>query len=177
MFFVEDKIVFNDSQRELIDEVTNNKASLFPFFLSKSTKNRKAFIHCLMARNVDNPKERGVVKANAYDFFHDIFINFCKSHNVKVKTILRAAVNYYIYYDQFVALPHDDHKFEHFNFLLYLTECKGGSTIIYDSDDNIIKSIPPEKFKAIIFPGQKHAIEEFEPGEDRIVVVFTFIKE
>ena len=177
MLFIEDKIVLNDDQKQFIDIVTDNSGSSFPFYLCKSQLFRKAFIHGLMSKNEEDHKQSGKIISGAYEFFHNIFINFCNSHDVRVKTVLRAAINYSLYYNQFVTLPHADHEFDHCNFIMYLTDCNGGDTNIHDELGGTIRSVVPEKYKAIIFSGEQHSVSEFEPGNDRIVVVFTFIKE
>jgi hypothetical protein len=173
---VEDFCKLSKEQEAVIYSIITDQDSAFPFFLALSTPNRQVLIHTLLRRQDLGSKTS---KANSiyFDFFLNIFRDFCISHNVKVKQLLRASVNYYINYPGLVCKPHVDHTFDHHNFLLYLTDCKGGNTLIYDDDNNIIESISPEKFKAVMFPGLKHAIEEFEPGESRFVVVFTFIKE
>ena len=176
MFFVEGIVVLDDNQKQFIDQVTDNRGSSFPFYLCKSQAHRKAFIHGLMSKNEQDHKQSGLIMSTAYDFFHNIFINFCDSYGVKVKTILRAAINYSIYYDQFVTLPHADHEFDHCNFIMYLTDCNGGDTNIHDELGGTIRSVVPEKYKAIIFSGEQHSVSEFEPGNDRIVLVFTFIR-
>jgi hypothetical protein len=174
--FIEDFCKLSKEQVAVIDSIATDQDSAFPFFLARSTPNRQALVHTLLMRE-DMVSKTSRVNSTYFDFFLTIFRDFCIDHNIKVKQLLRASVNYSINYPGLICEPHVDHQFDHCNFLLYLTNCKGGNTIIYDDDGNIIKSIPPEKFKAIIFPGLKHAIEEFEPGESRFIVVFTFIKE
>ena len=178
MFFVEDFCVLNDKQKEFLNSVVDPKGINFPFYLGPSTDNRKSFAHGLIKRDEIPPyNNQGEIISEYYFTFYDIFNNFCRSHGINVRKVLRAAVNYSIYYDGLVCEPHVDHNFDHCNFLMYLTNCNGGNTVIYDEDGKVIKLIPPEKFKVVVFNGLKHAIERFEPGEDRIVLVFTFIKE
>ena len=177
MLFIEDRVVLNDRQVEVLDHITDREAATFPFYLGWSTDPNKVFNHFLMRRNREFIGQPGPVVSRFYDFFYNIFISFCESHDIKVKNVLRAAVNYSIYYKDFVAFAHTDHEFDHCNFIMYLTDCVGGSTNIHDDAGKIIKSISVEKHKAIIFPGESHSISEFEPGQDRMVLVFTFIKE
>jgi len=177
MLFIEDRVVLDDMQREVLDRITDHKAATFPFYLGRSTHPNKVFNHFLMMTNRGAPGQLGRIVSNSYNFFYDIFISFCESHDIKVKNVLRAAVNYSIYYKDVVASAHTDHEFDHCNFIMYLTDCVGGSTNIHDDSGKIIKSIDVEKHKAVIFSGENHSISEFEPGQDRMVVVFTFIKD
>ena len=175
MLFIEGRCILTDDQKRLMDFISKDKDSEFPFYYYRVLDNARAFVHCLMQRNSENEKETGVIVSEYYQFFYEIFSNFCKSQGVVIQTVLRGAVNHSIYIPGITCGLHVDHLFPHYNFLLYLSDCKGGDTLVYDDNGQVIKRIPPEKYKAVIFPGKPHAIDEFEPGESRLVLVFTFI--
>ena len=178
MYFLENICHINEDQEEVIKSIVNNRNSSFPFYLSRSTDNYKNFVHILMKRKDSPPLDQsGIVSSSYYKMFFDIFNNFCASNNIRVSKVLRAAINYSIYFRDWVSEPHVDHIFPHHNFILYLTNCRGGETLIYDEGGNVIQSIPPQKYKAVVFSGDYHNIAEFYPGDDRFVVVFTFIKD
>jgi len=178
MFFIEDCCILTDDQKTLIDFVTNEEGPQFPFYYHRVTEKERAFVHCLMRRSNDkNYQGEGQINSQYYQEFYNILLNFCKSHGITIKTVLRGAVNYSVYTPGLTCDAHVDHEFPHYNFLLYLTDCKGGDTLLYNKAGQIIKRISPEKYKAVIFSGEPHAIDEFEPGELRLVLVFTFIGE
>ena len=178
MYFLENICQISEEQEDIIKLVVDNSQSNFPFYLSGSTDDHKTFLHVLMKRKDFPPYDQsGVIFSPYYQFFYHIFNNFCNANNIKVSRVLRASINYSIYFKDQVCAPHIDHSFPHHNFILYLTNCRGGETLIHNEGGNVIKSIPPQKYKAVVFSGEYHSIAEFYPGDDRFVVVFTFIKE
>jgi len=178
MFFIEDECILTDNQKALIDSVCDVEGPQFPFYYHRVTETEYAFLHCLMRRSNDKKYQGpGPINSGYYQEFYNIFENFCNNHNIKIKTVLRGAVNYSIYRPGLTCESHIDHEFPHYNFLLYLTDCNGGDTILYDTDGQEIKRISPKKYKAVVFSGIPHAIDEITPGELRLVLVFTFIPE
>ena len=89
--------------------------------------------------------------------------------------------------------PHVDHKFNHYNLLIYLTdEFEGGGTLLfdkmlvgdnqklnYDVDEydqlNVLCNIKPKRYKAVCFPGSIfHSVSNFHSNNRRVVSVTTF---
>jgi hypothetical protein len=176
MFFLEKICSLNDQQKKFLDYVVDHHDdSMFPFYIRKSTRNITILMHSLMLRTIGGGS--GKIVSSYYAPFYDIFKSFCSQNNIKVEKVLRATVNYTLFENGLSAYPHVDHAFPHFNFVLYLNDCVGGHTLIYgkgEEEGKVIKSIRPEKYKAVIFSGESHAVSEIEPSEQRIVVVFTF---
>ena len=57
---------------------------------------------------------------------------------------------------------------------MYLNEWTGGETEFFDDDLKLIKTIHPEKYKAIISDSELHTQGYCDPHQRRIVLVVTF---
>ena len=77
MFFIEDMVTLDDIQKQFISQVTTNDGARFPYYLCFTTRPMQAFVHKLMERNKEKKDDSGKIISTAYDFFHNIFINFC----------------------------------------------------------------------------------------------------
>jgi hypothetical protein len=174
MFYVEDFCRLTDDQEHLVNEILGNN---FPFYFKQTTNDLHGFTHVLMGRDSQRRPTQGIIYSRYYHLCHRIFSEFCLRHRINVNVVLRAAINYSNYYHDKSADIHTDHDFPHFNFLCYLTSGDYGATLIHDSEDNVIKSIKPEKYKAVIFPGLPHSVEAPDPAERRVVMVFTFLSQ
>ena len=64
------------------------------------------------------------------------------------------------------SMPHVDHRFPHFNMLIYLNDCDG-ETVVGD------KSIEPEEDKGIVFEGE-HYMRLPSSGR-RVIIIATLI--
>ena len=119
MFFLEEICSLNDQQKKFLEYVVDHHDnSMFPFYIRRSTGDINLMMHSLMLRTPDGNK--GEIVSSYYAPFYDIFNSFCSQHNIKVKKVLRASVNYSLYNKGTTAYPHVDHQFSHFNFVFYL---------------------------------------------------------
>ena len=150
----------------------------FPWYFQPTTTDRFMFFgHALMKRDPEHKPVSGLVSSPYYPICENIFIRFCQENNIKIKNILRAAVNMSLYDPAEVNDIHIDHKFEHYNFLMYLNEFDNGCTLIYDKDLKMTKKIIPKKYDAVVFGGEPHAHEHCAVGQRRLVLVVTFTME
>jgi hypothetical protein len=149
----------------------------FPWFYQWSTDATKYlfFGHSLMNRNPEGAAIEGNKNSDYYDICYSIFKDFCDQNNIKVNTVLRAAVNHTSYHPDKMNEIHLDHDgIAHNNFIMYLNDFTGGSTYLFDDDHNMIKEIIPAKNRAVIFGGFPHAHGFCSPDERRVALVFTF---
>ena len=132
------------------------------------------FGHSLMNRNKENNPVEGTVNSPSYEYAKQFFLKICKENNIQVDVILRAAINNCFHYPDMHTGIHEDHPFEHYNFIYHVTDTEA-PTYFFDKNDILIGQSAPEKNKVIIFDGQRHAQGNPKPGENRIVLLFTFI--
>jgi len=168
-------------QEQFIEWVVNG--SEFPLFSNFSDVNEKdqkninpVFAHTLRARGGSMTDDVwGIPNSDYTERFEGIFEDFCCKNNVKWDRILRSAVNFSTHQPKdgqyFI---HRDHEFPHKNFLMYLNEWTGGETEFFDDDLKLIKTIHPEKYKAIISDSELHTQGYCDPHQRRIVLVVTF---
>ena len=170
--FIQKSFELNQNETELVEFVLSNR---FPWYFQPTTNNRFMFFgHTLMNRDPQSNPVNGVINSEHYSMFEMLFKRFCEENNIKINNILRAAVNTTLYDPAEVNEIHVDHKFEHYNFLMYLNEFDNGCTLIYDKNDNIIQTIVPKKFDVVIFGGDRHAHQYCDVGQRRVVLVITF---
>ena len=174
MYILEDKFYANVDQQRWLDFF---KSSDFPFFYTTVYPDRdffKMFCHSLMKRNPDNEHLGGIVNSPFYEIAESFLLEICKQNNLDLNVVYRASVNGSFHYDVNHTFIHVDHEFDHKVFLLYLNTCKG-DTILFNSHDQIIKTITPEKNKYVIFDGNiRHASSFCEQGDCRFVLAMTF---
>jgi len=169
-----DKLELTKEEVEILDNISP--------FLSLSYRpagegNPQFFVHSLMPRagGDDSYPKPGAVSSTYYDFFHNIFKNFCEKNSIKVNMVLRSAVNF-SFSEPYVHSPiHVDHTFPHNVFIAYLNNFSCGETLLFDDNNVLVDKIVPEKYCAVVFDGQKHAIAPCSPYEIRIVLVTTFV--
>jgi len=195
MFYKESKNFLNKEELKIINEYI--LSCNFPWYYQlAATKNRFPFFnHTLINRIYNIDKEQPIQNSNIFPFFNEIFIRFCKYHNIKIKKITRACLNLLYPYNDNKYLssdPHIDHEFKHKIFMLYLNTVSG-DTLIYNKkyqykkrsfyiekikkSFNILKSINPEIGKCVCWDGEYYHAASFpkEEGSRRIVLVLTFI--
>lgn len=147
----------------------------FPLYYISTTPNYYEFVHTFMlANNGLEGKENSPWASRVKSIFH----RFCESNDIKYDTILRAAVNCSVHKIGIDGKPygdiHVDHKFTHYNFIMYLNDCSGDT---YLFDGNSVKQIEPRKNKVAIFKGIDHAQGFCKMYERRVVLVVTFTSE
>jgi len=136
------------------------------------------FSHPLMDRAEKpywDPDQSGkIVDPSLYSFFHVIFSRHLREQNIEYKTILRSSLNLVVHSNYEFTVPHVDHFFPHWNWVMYLNTVENAPTVLFDENMEIIESVQAEEFKSVIFPGVTHA-HKFPPiNQDRCVCVFTF---
>lgn len=111
----------------------------------------------------------------AYSTFANIFIKFCSDNNINFDKIYRANLNLTWHNGDQHTQPHLDHDFPHKNFIMYLTTCNNGKTLIWDNNfkNNIMSDC--EKNVAVTFDHLWHAHTYPIQGQKRVVFVVTYI--
>ncbi len=109
-----------------------------------------------------------------FDFFINIFKNFCDKQQIKFENIFRMSLNLTFSNVNKHGIVHIDHDFEHKNFILYLNKFTDGSTYIFEGK-KIVAEIPAKQNRAVIFDGVEHAQGFCSQGEYRYVLVTTFL--
>jgi hypothetical protein len=159
-------------ESEFFEHVLGNS---FPWFYQHVTRGYTIFSHVLSQRDPGEAEVPGNINSAYYDLCYGVFKKFCDAHNIPVNVVYRAAINCSEHTTDTMTDIHRDHdQFEHKNFIMYLNDFTGGNTYLFDDDRNLTYTIVPEKFKAVIFPGQNHANGFCGPGERRIAMIFTF---
>lgn len=130
------------------------------------------FGHKLMERSLV-PGQSGTVNSKHYPVFYEIFSRWCNDNGYAVGVILRAAINVTMHNSAEFSLPHRDHEFPCYNWLMYLNS-SNAATLLFDDNYNIIDSIAAEKYQAVVFPNMLHAHQFVCSDQLRYVVVFTF---
>jgi len=175
--------------QEIKTNVVNN--NMFPWYYYPEPvygfqKNYPCLTHTLLPRYNYDTDEGYRINSDYYFLFTDIIKKLCKKHKIKIKRILRAALNYTTYFKQKYSNTHFDHTFPHTNIIIYLNKFTKGSTFLFketyksnpaisnkDRYDpykakELIKEMTAEEGKYIIFPGENyHAAGS--PGKDHEV--------
>tara|TARA_Y100000004_G_scaffold90703_1_gene101686 strand:+ start:2263 stop:2799 length:537 start_codon:yes stop_codon:yes gene_type:complete len=172
------KVNLSEEQEDFIEWVVNKvDFPLYSFFSNNTVgKINPVFGHILRTRIDDeNSDEWAPPNSDFTDMFDNIFIDFCKEYDIKCNRILRSAVNFTTHQpsdsEYFI---HRDHDFPHKNFLMYLNEWTGGGTRFFDDEKKLIKTVGPQKYKAIVSDGELHTQEYCDPHQIRVVLVVTF---
>ena len=175
---IEDKDFLTNEQKDLIESTILSQS--FPLFYASSTydtgKDKMGYMSHIVLRRPEkrrNTNDNGI-NSDYYDFFKSILVTFCKKHKININKILRINVNLVFPTGIKSSGIHVDHDFEHKNLILYLTNNSGACThILNDDKKTIIKSVIPEKYKAVCF-GKKYHYIDIPNNKVRIVVVYTF---
>jgi hypothetical protein len=172
--FIQKSFELTPHEKSFVDHVLGSD---FPWFFQKTLKVNsrfKFFGHTLMNRDPEFKPVTGVINSPHYLLVKLMFARFCEENGIKINHILRASFNTTLYDPAENSTIHIDHNFEHHNFLLYLNEFDNGSTLIYDKDNNIVQTIIPKKYDAVVFSGLPHANQHCAVGQRRVVLVITF---
>ena len=174
------QVKLTKAQEDFIEWVVNGSDfPLFSFYSNDNYEDQKhiipAFSHALRQRADGLGDIWGTPNSEHTEKFEGIFKDFCKENNIKWDRILRSAVNFSTYQPKdgqyFI---HRDHDFPHKNFLMYLNEWTGGETEFFDDDLKLIKTIHPQKYKAVVSDSELHSAGHPGPHERRICFVVTF---
>jgi len=194
LFYKESKNFFTKKEKEFIYNNVVHTAD-FPWYrFAQATSEKFPFYGHVLIRRYNVKTEKPVINSDIYLFFYEIFKRFCKKHKIKHKQITRAIINSITYHGKYQNTdPHIDHDFNHKILMMYLNNTSG-DTIIYDKkfypggltilpiDETSkrpmkeLKRVSPELGKVMCVDGKHfHAGSFPEPGDRRVVVVFTFI--
>lgn len=110
-----------------------------------------------------------------FEFFLELFHRFMTANNLKYKNIFRANLNLTWHNSEFHTTPHKDHDWPHSNFVMYLTTCEQGQTIIWPNDFSASYMIPCVQYHAVTFEQLWHAQRYPAAGDKRLVFVLTYI--
>ncbi len=110
-----------------------------------------------------------------FDFFYDIFHNYCVANNISYSKIYRANLNLNWYNGPYHTKPHLDHDWYHHNFIMYLTTCPQAETLIWPDDFTVTHLFPCIAYNAVSFKQQYHAHRFPTLGSRRVVFVVTYI--
>ncbi len=126
---------------------------------------------------LDRPEHRANAQSKQTPYLEDvcqILISFCRKNNIKLKEILRAAINFTYNNGKDKSPAHVDHDYPHKQLIVYLNDCdKKAHTVILDNNNKILKKIRPKKYKGVCFEALPHyAI--FPKKGHRVIGVFTF---
>jgi len=173
------RVNLTEEQKNFIDWVINGDNFPLYFFYTDTYTDisgnniNPAFGHVL--RHRPESDEWGVPNSEHMEKFEGIFKDFCYQNDIKWNRILRSAVNFTTHQpSDSKHFIHRDHSFPHNNFLMYLNNCTGGETQFFDDDGRLIKTVYPEKFKAVVSESELHSGGYCGPHEIRVAFVVTF---
>jgi hypothetical protein len=132
-------------------------------------------LHRLEDENVKHTERPAKDISTHFEFFLEIFHRFMFENNLKYSKIFRANLNLTWSCGNLHSAPHLDHTWPHKNFIMYLTTCDKGHTIIWPDDFSTSYMIPCEKYTAVTFSQLWHAQRYPMLGSKRIVLVITYI--
>ena len=193
MFIIEEENAISKHHLKIIQEKILGVNFPWYYQLSSTTDKFPFLSHTLMPRYDEFDGSDGKINSEYHGLFLDIFNSFCIRHNLKVKKVLRAALNLSVVpYKKFPYTdPHVDHAIEHYNMLMYLNDCPHATTIVFEeaSDGKVVehplenvntsltigKEIDPKQGKIVVFSGMHfHAHRFVNESERRVVCVMTF---
>lgn len=109
------------------------------------------------------------------EFFFSIFDRWMKSNNKTYHNIFRANVNCNWYNgEDAITVPHNDHTWHHYNWLMYLTDNPEAPTLVWDYELDAWHEMPAQKYQVSHFKGCYHAHKYPALHERRVAVVFTY---
>jgi hypothetical protein len=176
----------NDSDKNFINDVILSES--FPWYkqsfqtdfipnkqIKDQSTNTFFFSHALMLRNKVDSTVSGSINSDYFPFFLKIFYKWIDDNQLsRPSKIYRAGLNLTTYNDKDFSVPHFDHEWNHWNWIMYLNDSTA-PTLLFDQNYNIINEFPAKKFHACAFPNTLHAHRFPKIGELRYVCVFTFI--
>ena len=110
-----------------------------------------------------------------FEFFIEIFHRFTKEHSIKYKKLYRANLNLTWYNGTQHTAPHLDHNWPHRNFIMYLTTCEQGQTIVWPDDFSTSYMIPCIENTAVTFDAHWHAHRYPVLTQKRLAFIVTYI--
>lgn len=139
-----------------------------------SGQNSPYFSHTLLRR----PEDRTGTASDRSKYlepFIEIFHRWSLENNIVYSKILRANLNLNVVSLDGFTVPHVDHDYPHFNFIMYLDDSPGADTVVFSNDFTEYTAFTATKYTAISFNAQWHAHKYPMPGTRRTVFVLTYI--
>ena len=135
--------------------------------------NAPFFSHTLMTRSRD-PAHSGVIASEYYQVFAALFHDWMTAVGLQYTHVYRMNLNLTMHHSSPHTVPHLDHEFEHYNFIMYLDTPPNSPTLIYDQGFRVITEIPAVAGTAVSFPAQFHSHRYPPPEARRTVLVVTY---
>lgn len=146
-----------------------------PTEIKDKVGNTHFFSHALMLRNKFDSTVSGKINSDHYYIFEKIFLRWINENNITPPNIIyRASLNLTTYYNKDFSVPHYDHEWPHWNWIMYLNDTDA-DTLLFDKSYKITESIAGKRFHACAFENTLHAHKFPKINEARYVVVFTFV--
>ena len=175
-FFIKDNSFLTEENKNFINNVVLNND--FPYYMydhSVGEDNKYFLCHVLLKRK-EHRKENETFNSHFHPGFLSIIDSFVKKHKIKIKELLRMAVNYSFNNTYEKVDSHTDHDFEHKQLLICLNNPadKSSKTVILNNKNKIFKSISPKQYQGICFDSASH-YNYLPKFGNRIMFVCTFI--
>lgn len=167
-WFWQDRQTFND-EGDIPDEVKKYVKSFNGPFLSHT------LLHRIEDESVKHTERPPKDISTHFEFFMELFHRFMSENNLKYKNIFRANLNLTWHCSNLHSAPHFDHTWPHKNFIMYLTNCEQGQTIVWPDDFSASYMIPCKKYTAVTFDQHWHAQRYPSLSSKRVVLVITYI--
>ena len=176
LFFKQNKDFLTPDNKRFIEEKILD--TNFPYFFQAGavSRNQKDFFmsHVVLQRLEHSEDHRKAINTDL-DTYHntiDILRNFCDSIGEKPHFFTRAGYNITFNCGFDKCEPHQDHKYDHKQIIIYLNNSLAKTVIC--SNEKIVKKLTPETGKGICFNNLPH-YQEFPKSGIRLVLVATFI--
>jgi len=173
--FIEDDSFLTEENKNFINNVVLNNN--FPYYMynhSVNEDNKYFLSHVILKRKEQRDKDE-VFNSYFHPGFLSIVDSFTNKHKIKVKELLRMAVNYTFNNTYEKIDAHKDHTFKYNQLLVCLNDPadKNSKTVILNNKNKIFKSISPKQYKGVCFGSASHYnyIPKFG---NRIMFVCTF---
>lgn len=130
--------------------------------------------HVLLHRQEEEDNPTKSISTH-FEFFIEIFHRFMKENNLPYSKIYRANLNLTWHNGDYHTAPHLDHDWPHSNFIMYLSTCEKGHTIVWPDDFSTTYMLPCIQYTAATFKAHWHAHRYPEPRSKRLAFVVTYI--
>jgi len=135
--------------------------------------NAPFFSHTLMNRSYDAGAS-GTIASEYYSVFAGLFHDWMQRAGLNYRYVYRMNLNLTMHHSSPHTVPHLDHEYPHYNFILYLDTPPNSPTLIYDDSFNVLAEIPAVAMTAVSFPAQFHSHRYPPPEARRTVLVVTY---
>jgi hypothetical protein len=116
----------------------------------------------------------GTISSEYYQVFATIFHDWMQAAGLAYTHVYRMNLNLTMHHSSPHTVPHLDHAFPHYNFIMYLDTPPSSPTLIYNQDFSVIAEVPAVAGTAVSFPAQFHSHRYPPPEARRTVLVVTY---